>query len=748
MITYFIKSGLCLALLLAFYHWFLEREKMHTFNRFYLLASVLFSFLVPFFIIYIKVPQVAEITTPMFSSEIFIPNEVTVNEPINYTPFFIGFYILISLVFAVRFGKNLMTLIKKINTNQQIKFKNAKLVLVDDTISPHSFWNYIFINKEEYFNEKLEHELYTHELTHVTQKHTFDILLIEILQIVFWINPILYFLKKAIQLNHEFLADNSVINTYKNIKNYQYLLLNKSYKNEYYLASNLTYLLTKKRLQMMTKQSSKTIILLKKLVILPLIAGFIFLFAERVEAIENNIENTNFDLIFSDEKKKSQDTIKNEAAYKAYFYRKSIITFTDKNGKKISKKYNELTDEEKKKVVAPPPINGIKKVPSIRLLNKLKDKKTYAIWIDGKLVDNSVLNNYKNTDFAHYLGSKVYKNARSKRFNQPYQFSLETKKYFNQKIAKRNQDFKNYKERNKTVSEFKKSSAKINQQVVINSAVPSKKGGTQSVTKNNKLILENIKLPISKVNDTLPPKKASSKIVAAYNTLAKKYNNQPKNSQKVLLKDVRRINFLYKKLTKEQKLTAEPFPKFPPPPPSPIIKNGKNLNGDFVPPPPPSPVIKNGKNINGGFVPPPPPIIPENVIHEKIAKNPQGNPDILEVITEKPYKPQPKKGKVLINNKIYYYRIQNGKKLYFNLKGQQVDTNGHLISIKNSRKKETATVDKINEILSLAKKDLKGISFSLNDKPIQKSELNKIIPNKIKLIKVNNNLKSINAYTK
>lgn len=87
------------------------------------------------------------------------------------------------------------------------------------------------------------------------------------------------------QLNHEFLVDENVINQHKNTFQYQHLLLNKAaWNNQYCLASNLNYSLTKKRLKMMTKQSSSTNILLKKLAIIPIFIGFILLFAERVEA--------------------------------------------------------------------------------------------------------------------------------------------------------------------------------------------------------------------------------------------------------------------------------------------------------------------------------------------------------------------------------------------------------------------------------------------------------------------------------
>lgn len=291
MITYLLKSASCLALLLFFYHLVLEKEKMHTFNRYYLLFGVLISLLIPFATL--TVTSVAE-TAVILENETFTPiitedfTPILLEEnPIDYTKYVIGLYLLISSILVFRFGKNLYKIIRKINVNEKIKHANATLVLIDDHILPHTFWKAIFINKKDFKNGKIEKELFTHELTHVTQKHTIDVLLIEALQIVFWINPLFIFLKKAIQLNHEFLADSTVINTHKNTFQYQHLLLNKAaWNNEYYLASNLNYSLTKKRLKMMTTQSSKTIIWLKKLAVMPLLAGFVFLFAERVEAQE------------------------------------------------------------------------------------------------------------------------------------------------------------------------------------------------------------------------------------------------------------------------------------------------------------------------------------------------------------------------------------------------------------------------------------------------------------------------------
>ncbi|TXD51003.1 MULTISPECIES: M56 family metallopeptidase [unclassified Polaribacter] len=303
MIAYLLKSATCLALLLAFYYVVLEREKMHNFNRFYLLGSVFFSFLAPLYVIYIDATPIifeAAEDTIVFSSADMSKTMIITEKSFDYIPILIGFYSMISIILLFRFGKNLCNIIQKTRNNSKIKYQKAVLVLVDDKILPYTFWNFIFINKREYKEKKIEQELFTHELTHVTQKHTADILILEFIQCLFWINPFIILLKKSVQLNHEFLADETVINEHKNIFQYQHLLLNKAaWNNKYYLASNLNYSLTKKRLKMMTTQSSRTKTWIKKLAVIPLLAGFIFLFAERVEAqkiiniIEEEIETIN-----------------------------------------------------------------------------------------------------------------------------------------------------------------------------------------------------------------------------------------------------------------------------------------------------------------------------------------------------------------------------------------------------------------------------------------------------------------------
>ena len=288
MSDFLIKSTITLLVLLAVYYLFLEKEKMHVFNRFYLLFSLVFSTVIPFITIEV-IQEIAKPTVNPGNIQILQGSAMVLKET-NYLA--IGswsLYAVVTFILAIRFIRNIIKISSKMKLNTPIDYKNAKLILLPEKTLPHTFLNTIFINETEYNNREIEAELYTHELTHVTQKHTLDILFIEILKTVFWFNPIFIFYKKAIQLNHEFLADEKVVTSYNNVPFYQSLLLSKANENQtFYLASNLNYLITKKRLIMMTKTTSKKISILKKLAIAPVLAVLLFSLCTETVAREKN----------------------------------------------------------------------------------------------------------------------------------------------------------------------------------------------------------------------------------------------------------------------------------------------------------------------------------------------------------------------------------------------------------------------------------------------------------------------------
>ena len=331
MIDFLLKSTLSLGLLYTVYVLLLEREKMHQFNRFYLLFGLAFSLLIPFltFEIYVESTDLVLQTDVQASMQSMPFSTEVVAEKTNYIPLIIWtIYALVTTVLLARFILNLIKIRRKTNTNVTKKMQSSTLVLLDEKVLPHTFLNYIFINKDDYENKKIEGELFTHELTHVRQKHTVDILCIELLKTIFWFNPLFIFYKKAMQLNHEFLADQTVVQSYNNVPFYQNLLVEKaSWNNTFYLASNLNFLVTKKRLIMMTKTTSKSRALLKKIAVLPVLAGLIFISCSKSQS---DVSSTKSEVYLNGTKVPASDMEKplSELVNSEKFTNKKVIVTT------------------------------------------------------------------------------------------------------------------------------------------------------------------------------------------------------------------------------------------------------------------------------------------------------------------------------------------------------------------------------------------------------------------------------------
>jgi N-acetylmuramoyl-L-alanine amidase len=276
--------------------------------------------------------------------------------------------------------------------------------------------------------------LYTHELVHVNQKHTIDILFIEVLKVFFWFNPLFIFYKKAIQLNHEFLADEEIVKTYNNVPFYQNLLLQKSSNIQtIYLASNLNYLVTKKRLIMMTKSTSRKIAILKKIAIIPILTVLVYFFCieivaqEKVITVKDNIKNS-----------KITDKDKIRDLYYSGVY---VNLIDEKNNRKEVILYEDLSLEDRRKYLDFVPEMIIENEIPEPLFEKMKTK-NMAVWINGKVKTKEEIKKYKRTDFSYYTYSFVHKNARSKRFPQEYQYTLYTKEYFDENLKNSHIHFK------------------------------------------------------------------------------------------------------------------------------------------------------------------------------------------------------------------------------------------------------------------------------------------------------------------
>ncbi|MEP0006591.1 MAG: M56 family metallopeptidase [Balneola sp.] len=331
MIAYLIKSGLCLVILLGIYLLFLEREKMHHFNRFFLLFAVIVGLSVPQInlnfnsntsvagielenverVVQLPAKTINELSTS--STELItetissrsknkvgisdkeisaketkvIDNSRAIEEQtisgndnsFNLSDAILLLYLIIAFSLILRLIYGLYGFRAKKRSAAIINYGSAHLALVSAKIVPHTFLNTIYVNKTQFESGELSKEILDHELTHARQKHSLDVLVIELLRIVFWFNPIFYFYKRAIQINHEFLADDSVITKTQDSASYQKLLLDSIFPTyQTNLASTFNYSLTKKRFKMMVKESSIMSLATRKIILLPVILSVVLIF--------------------------------------------------------------------------------------------------------------------------------------------------------------------------------------------------------------------------------------------------------------------------------------------------------------------------------------------------------------------------------------------------------------------------------------------------------------------------------------
>ncbi len=453
MILYLLKASLCSALLLSLYELVLAKEKMYRFNRFYLLFGLVFSIFVPLIDIELaqtQLPQPIETiyyspeNTPsslmsdgITSSDAIVEISSTSNEISRWLWFLYGCGCVLLLL---RFSKNIYALLRSINSKQTIDYQDIKIVLIDTKIAPHSFWNLIFVNKADYENGVIKQEILCHELTHIKQKHSLDVLFVELLTVVAWFNPALYFYRKAIVLNHEFLADESVVNTYQNAIAYQYLLLNTIQSNSLQFASPFNYLITKKRLVMMNKPTNSAGALIAQMSVLPLLATAIFMFSHitiaqqaKPTAAQQATTQTRLDSSATPTMLEEFDAIARKYFVKISkkSYRLDQPSAADQARLETIFKAMSENQKAKSEFVLFPPLVLPRLAPTKEAFESYKNPKIYGVWLNEKKVSNEVLNQYKASDIAQVFASKLYRNAqRTIGFKYKFQVNMMTTAYY------------------------------------------------------------------------------------------------------------------------------------------------------------------------------------------------------------------------------------------------------------------------------------------------------------------------------
>lgn len=260
MLVYLIQTTLLLLLTLGIYKLFLEPIKIHEFKRYYLLSALVLAFSLPL----VKIPStgaftVANTKLQELNEVIITPtmaeNNLTTSASWTASDLLLLIYVLGVCFFLIRFLLSLRSFHHLDKQGSIVYSRGQKFVFVSHLDAAFTFRKTIYLPL--HIPIDWNNKILLHEYNHVKQNHSRDILFIELLKIVCWFQPLLYWYQQHIALNHEFLADDVLNSTKEETQAYLQLLLKQTYQqNELPLSSSFNFNLTKKRFTMLTKTNN------------------------------------------------------------------------------------------------------------------------------------------------------------------------------------------------------------------------------------------------------------------------------------------------------------------------------------------------------------------------------------------------------------------------------------------------------------------------------------------------------------
>lgn len=291
LLNYLLEASLALTACYGVYYWLLRTETNFHFVRGYLLLALLASALLPLIDLSASdrtsgLPVLSDAISTYWLPEIKVGNALVENE--LSISFWQGFLVLYSIGIGVLLLrlllqiKQLFTYLK--HANRSI-INNTVVVEVAADKPTFSFFGFIVIGQVHLLSEEDKQAIIQHEQVHAGRYHSFDMLLVNLLGILFWFNPIIYFYKKALVQVHEFEADSRAV-TNHDVDQYCGLLAKVAlHSAEFPIANHFNNSLTLKRIAML-KTIKHTMATWKKVMLLPA-AALIFL----VIACEDQITN-------------------------------------------------------------------------------------------------------------------------------------------------------------------------------------------------------------------------------------------------------------------------------------------------------------------------------------------------------------------------------------------------------------------------------------------------------------------------
>ena len=271
------KVAVALLVFYLFYRFLLRKETFHRFNRIVLVGTAVLSFLLPLCIVTIHRSMEmapAEYVGPMVpGSGMAVQTPVTegvASAPWWSTALTIIFFAGVAFV-LVRVLVSILSLLRIIRQSECVKEEDGCRILVTERdIDPFSWMRYIVLSRRDW--EGPHESILTHEKAHIRYGHSIELLLVDLLSALQWFNPAIWMLRADLRELHEYEADDAVLRSGANLKEYQYLLIRKAVsKSGYSVANSFNHSILKNRITMMSKSKSPLRRGLRALYLLPLV---------------------------------------------------------------------------------------------------------------------------------------------------------------------------------------------------------------------------------------------------------------------------------------------------------------------------------------------------------------------------------------------------------------------------------------------------------------------------------------------